>query len=208
MAALSSGTPRRRQRPLREETRERILDAAVALFFEVGPTAASVDAVAARAGLTKGAVYSSFGSKDELFASVVERLPTLLLTDVLRGAASRGDVEQALRGLGELVAKAPPPDAATAGIHELYAIALRNPTARETISAWVAGMIQAAADAQPADMAVPLRVSYRELWIVGQALIEGLVIRRALNPELVSEELIVAAMELLAGFVDDTAQRG
>jgi AcrR family transcriptional regulator len=203
MAPLSRRPPPKRQRPLREETRERILDAAVALFFEVGPTAASVEAVAARAGLTKGAVYSSFGSKDELFAAVVERLPTLLLTDVLAGATSRDDVQHALRKLGEMVATLPPPEAATAGIHELYAIALRNSTARETIASWVGRMIQDAADAQPADMTVPLRVSYRDLWIVGQALIEGLVIRRALNPDLVSDELIAAAIELLAGFVDD-----
>lgn len=205
MVGLSSGTPRQRRRPLREETRERILDAAVALFFEVGPTAATVDAVAARAGLTKGAVYSSFGSKDELFAAVVERLPTLLLTDVLQGATSRADAEAALRRLGELVATVPPPETATAGIHELYAIALRNPTARDTIATWIAGMIQAAADSEPDDMALSLRVSYRDMWIVGQALIEGLVIRRALNPELVSDELIIAAMQLLAGFVDDPA---
>jgi AcrR family transcriptional regulator len=200
---LSTEKPSQRKRPPREETRERVLDAALALFYELGPTAATVDAIAARAGLTKGAVYSSFATKDELFAATVERLPTTMYTDVLRDASNRGEVRRALAGFGRAVANMQPPDPATALIHELYAVALRNPNARETIATWVASLIEEAAAAVPAQLDGRMKVSYRDMWVVGQALLEGLFVRRATNPELVSDQLIIAAMELLAGFVDD-----
>ena len=46
--------------------------AAGEVFAERGFAAASLDQVAAAAGFTKGAVYSNFGSKDELFLALME----------------------------------------------------------------------------------------------------------------------------------------
>lgn len=51
----------------REATRQKLLDAAAQVFAEVGLDAASVEAVCERAGFTRGAFYSNFDSKDELF---------------------------------------------------------------------------------------------------------------------------------------------
>ena len=51
----------------RENTRARLLDAAAQVFAEVGLDGASVEAVCERAGFTRGAFYSNFESKDELF---------------------------------------------------------------------------------------------------------------------------------------------
>lgn len=51
----------------RENTRARLLAAAAEVFAEVGMDAASVEAVCERAGFTRGAFYSNFESKDELF---------------------------------------------------------------------------------------------------------------------------------------------
>lgn len=50
-----------------------ILDAARELFLEQGYAATSMDAVARAAGVSKATVYACFTSKDELFASMVER---------------------------------------------------------------------------------------------------------------------------------------
>jgi AcrR family transcriptional regulator len=55
-------------------TRGRILDAAEAEFAEHGYRAARIDSVAARAGLTRGAVYSNFPGKRALFLTVLCRL--------------------------------------------------------------------------------------------------------------------------------------
>ncbi len=59
---------------VREVTRERLLAAAADVFFVSGYGAASVDAVAAAAGYTTGAVYSNFGGKADLFIAVLERV--------------------------------------------------------------------------------------------------------------------------------------
>src|ERR1700689_5137899 len=67
--------PKTRVRPTRADTRARLLHAAGDVFAERGYDRASLDDVAAAAGLTKGAVYSSFASKDELFyALMAERI--------------------------------------------------------------------------------------------------------------------------------------
>lgn len=53
-------------------TRERILQAAGKLFHGEGIRAVSVDAVAARAGVTKRTLYYHFRSKDDLIAAYLE----------------------------------------------------------------------------------------------------------------------------------------
>lgn len=58
----------------REQTRARLLDAAHEVFSEVGMDAASVEAICERAGFTRGAFYSNFETKDELFLALVTRL--------------------------------------------------------------------------------------------------------------------------------------
>jgi AcrR family transcriptional regulator len=67
--------PRMSRRPITRaerklETRAAIVDAAARLFARAGIEATSVDAVAASVGLTKGAVYANFRSKQELIEAV------------------------------------------------------------------------------------------------------------------------------------------
>ena len=50
-----------------------MIEAAESLFVEQGFHATSVDQVAAEAGYTKGAVYSNFESKEDLFLAVYEQ---------------------------------------------------------------------------------------------------------------------------------------
>ncbi|GAA3029459.1 TetR/AcrR family transcriptional regulator [Microbacterium dextranolyticum] len=58
----------------REQTRARLLHAAHLVFAEVGMDAASVEAICERAGFTRGAFYSNFESKDELFLELITQL--------------------------------------------------------------------------------------------------------------------------------------
>ncbi|HUP73471.1 MAG TPA: TetR/AcrR family transcriptional regulator [Acidimicrobiales bacterium] len=57
-----------------EDTRTSLLDGAEQLFTDPGYAGATLDEVAERARVTKGAVYHHFGSKPVLFRAVVERL--------------------------------------------------------------------------------------------------------------------------------------
>ncbi|MFJ4650097.1 TetR/AcrR family transcriptional regulator [Nocardia sp. NPDC088792] len=50
-----------------------LLDAALELFAEQGFGATSIPEICARAGLTKGAFYSNYGDKDELFLALFDR---------------------------------------------------------------------------------------------------------------------------------------
>ena len=57
----------------RERTRAQLLDAAGEVFARRGFHAATVDEVAEAAGYTKGAVYSNFANKDELFLALLDQ---------------------------------------------------------------------------------------------------------------------------------------
>ena len=63
----------------RAEVRERLLSAGAAVFAEHGVHEARLDDVAARAGFSKGAVYSNFASKEDLLAQVMQRATNLVL---------------------------------------------------------------------------------------------------------------------------------
>lgn len=57
-----------------EATREALLDAAEAVFYERGVARASLEAIARRAGLTRGALYWHFDGKADLFRQLLERV--------------------------------------------------------------------------------------------------------------------------------------
>src|SRR6201995_2293956 len=54
------------------ETQSRLLDAAQDVFLRDGYEAAQLDEIAARAGRSKGAVYTHFKSKEDLFLALFE----------------------------------------------------------------------------------------------------------------------------------------
>src|ERR1700746_2437368 len=65
-----------RTRPTRGDTCEKLFAAAGRGFADQGIGGASIEAIAAAAGLTRGAFYSNFVSKDELALAMLEaRVP-------------------------------------------------------------------------------------------------------------------------------------
>ncbi len=81
-------------------TRERILQAAGKLFHGEGIRAVSVDAVAAKAGVTKRTLYYHFRSKDDLIAAYLEMRDQPNLAWFKRHyAASEGDVAARIEAL-------------------------------------------------------------------------------------------------------------
>jgi AcrR family transcriptional regulator len=61
-----------RTRPTRDDTCEKLFDAAARVFEEQGIGGASIEAIVAAAGFTRGAFYSNFASKDELIIAMLE----------------------------------------------------------------------------------------------------------------------------------------
>jgi AcrR family transcriptional regulator len=81
---------KRRGRPADSDgqTGQRILAAARECFAESGYAAASTHMVAARVGLTTGALYHHFGSKRELYLAVFDEVEQVMF-DRFRAAAAR-----------------------------------------------------------------------------------------------------------------------
>lgn len=72
-------------------TRESIIASATELFLRDGFTATSLEAVAAHAGFTRGAVYSNFANKISLGTAVIDELYDREIQRVLGLAESAGE---------------------------------------------------------------------------------------------------------------------
>lgn len=78
--------------------RERVLDAFAELLIDQGERAATLDAVAASAGVSKGGLLYHFGSKDALIDGLLDRLGELERADTERmRVAPEGVVEYFIR---------------------------------------------------------------------------------------------------------------
>jgi len=81
------------------DTRDRILDAAVALFAELGYDATSVAQIITRAGVAKGGFYHHFASKNELLYEVYGDLIESQLAGMRRIIDAGGAPDLVLRAL-------------------------------------------------------------------------------------------------------------
>lgn len=82
------------------QTRERILEAAEAVFGDNGYHDAIVDEIGRRTSLSKGGLYFHFPSKEDLFFAVLDRLAKRLVLKAERAAAIEGpELERAERAL-------------------------------------------------------------------------------------------------------------
>lgn len=68
-----------------ETRRAQILEAALECFASRGVHAATIDEIASAAGLSKGAVYHQFASKQELFLALADAYEDAIFTEWQRG---------------------------------------------------------------------------------------------------------------------------
>jgi len=190
--------------PSREEkkaaTRRRLLSAAAAVVAKQGAMAASLDAIAERAGLTKGAVYSNFDSKEDL---LFEMAGTYAGPSVHVEPRDGDTLAAYLERLGAETAKA---NRTTPGRMwrlgtEMYYFALRNARFRRlyaandrqnrAMTAEVFDRITAASGERPS-------MTGEELYTVVNALAVGLSEARLIDPDAVPDDLFPKAFRLLA----------
>ena len=86
---------RARTRPTRQDTINQLIDGARSAFVERGFYGASIDHICASAGLTRGAFYSAFGKKEDLFFALYDRMITDASTLFIAGLdrAARDDLD-------------------------------------------------------------------------------------------------------------------
>jgi AcrR family transcriptional regulator len=92
-----AGHNRRTQSERRAHTRGALIAAGRALFTERGFAGAGREEIVERAGLTRGALYHHFASKDDLFAVVYEEVERELTEAVVVAAAASADPVDGLR---------------------------------------------------------------------------------------------------------------
>jgi len=80
----------------KQETREALLDAGLALFAKEGLDAPSLDAICAHAGLTRGAFYVHFQAREDFIVAVMQKATHGFLDAVLLGTEGGFDLERAI----------------------------------------------------------------------------------------------------------------
>ncbi|QAT88641.1 TetR family transcriptional regulator [Corallococcus coralloides] len=80
---------RRTQAERRESTRRKLLDATIETLVEQGYARLTTVEVAKRAGVSQGALFTHFETKEELLAVAVEHLFPRLIQDFLAGVGAR-----------------------------------------------------------------------------------------------------------------------
>lgn len=117
-------TSRSRRLDYSESTRSALVESAVELFTRHGYAGTSLDAVAKRARLTKGALYHHFNGKQALFEAafdLVERAAVGRLSEVIGGAGADGDAaawDRAIRAVQVYVTSCLDPSYQRIVIHE------------------------------------------------------------------------------------------
>jgi AcrR family transcriptional regulator len=203
-----------RRRLTREEskarTRQELLRAASRLFLRNGFVATSLSDIAEEAGLTKGAVYSNFDSKEELFLA-------LLAGDQERAYAPQEDLAPRdlsfaqgddpivrARAWGEHLGALQPNRRNIALFLEMNAFALRNERTRAGVAEHNAQFFEdlgtGLRDILEAPDADPVM-----LGIIAQSLYVGLMMHGAFTGE-VDPALFATAYESLAAAARSTAR--
>lgn len=91
-----------RQAPTRSEHKHRAIQrAGTEIFLEVGYEAATMDTIAAKAGVSKQTVYNHFQSKDGLFKATVADLTSALMAPLVVRDRDGQPPERLLRALGQ-----------------------------------------------------------------------------------------------------------
>jgi AcrR family transcriptional regulator len=90
-----------RKRLTREESKEvtrvRLIEAAERLFVRKGFDDASVEEISETAGYSRGAFYSNFDNKEQVFLAVIDRRRPKALDDILQQASEPGERISAVR---------------------------------------------------------------------------------------------------------------
>jgi AcrR family transcriptional regulator len=174
----------------REQTRQELLTAAEACFVTNGFHATSVDQVAERAGYTKGAVYSNFAAKEDLFFAVYERRVEQRLTEVEPGLRQAG-AQQALDWLATTtIERRDRDDGWLAVFFEFWAHVLRHPELRDRFAAIHARFLEPLADAvrqlaEDRGLTLPADLTASQVVLAWNAMEVGLGLERLTQPQAV-----------------------
>lgn len=212
---MSATRPKRLTRKEKQaETRKQLLDAAERVFLRRGLQGSSVEEISAEAGFTRGAFYSNFKSKDELFVE-------LLQDRVYRQYARMAEEAQEQPGT--------PRERLRWGTERVRDVQ-KDDEGRWLFRLWLECLTQAARDAEFRELAASFWSGNRAL-VAGQikatfeelgrklplppdqiatamiGLDVGLAVQHLVDPEEVPLDVYVPLFDLLFGSLVDTEER-
>src|SRR5215204_5189838 len=188
----------------REQTRDDLIEAADHAFVDGGFHATSLDQIAAAAGYTKGAVYSNFVSKEDLFFAVYERRAAVAeaqMVELFEADAAAGLDRISADTSGRVNRD----DGWLAVFFEFWAHVIRHPELRGRFAAIhrrlqepvAAALVRVAAErgVELPDAALPLAVASGAMQI-------GLALERLTQPDVVDTALGVRMGHLLLAKIE------
>jgi AcrR family transcriptional regulator len=196
------------------DAREDLFDAAIEVVAERGFRQASVDEIAARAGLSKGAVYWHFASKEDLFFALLEeRLDRAFIDGVALLASAPPEQDMSVEASSRFVEVMRRQRYLVLVENEYWAMAVRDPKLRRRYARRQEGLRRGLAEALQArveHLGGPSieRDQAEGLATLVMSLIAGLAQERMISPSAVPDDLLGEALALLyRGLVERGATR-
>jgi AcrR family transcriptional regulator len=184
----------------KDQTRQRLLDAAQGIFMKKGFVAASVEDIAEAAGYTRGAFYSNFRSKPELFLELLRRDHEAMqadLQDIFKEGASREEMEDSVL---RYYSRLPFRNECFLLWVEAKLLAARDARFRTRFSAFMNEKLEGLTEyisEFSSQVGTPLTLPAATLAMGLMGLIDGVQFMRTVDPQNVSDQV---AETVLAGF--------
>lgn len=185
------------------ERRTRILDAAERVFARAGFHAATMNDVAAEAGMSPGNLYRYFASKDAIIAGMSERDRSMLAADFAALHPNDGDLLDQLEALGRRHLVEEPREKAVICL-QIWAEAARNEQMAAMCADFDGTVIEGLATAIRAAKAsgeLPADLDDMRFLLAISMMADGFFCRRGMDPNFdsaVAAETLFAAMRSLA----------
>jgi AcrR family transcriptional regulator len=199
-----------RKRLTREEskarTRQELIRAANRLFLRNGYTATSLANIADEAALTKGAVYSNFESKEDLFLALLQESdPEWTAPHDLSAVDGKSTADKAA-AFGTYAASQRPSRRHVAMFLEMNAVALRSERTRKWVGQHNEAFFAKFGEQLRETLDLPSDTDPKVLGLIAQSLYVGLLTHSAFDDD-ADEATFAQAYALLAGLGEAKAKK-
>jgi AcrR family transcriptional regulator len=185
------------RRPRREDVRRRLLSAASEVFLDKGYLDSSLEDIAGRAGLSKGAVYSNFASKQEIFGVLLAQRMSQMRQVVSRAIDTDSPAPYGHRASGVMAGNLIADSAWIELVLEFASRAGKDAAVRETYAPYLRFLHEALRHTLQTQFIGAPRPDDEGAEIVSVILIalhSGLTLGRATDPQRFTHELIEKAL--------------
>lgn len=190
----------------REQTQRRLLDAAQSVIARKGLVATSVEDIAGAAGYTRGAFYSNFRSKGDLFIELLRRDHRQAHDAMREALAADLEPEQLEQRVSEMYGQLYRSNEGFMNWTEARMLAARDPRFRAKLNALMMekrDVIAAFIEQFNQRLGLPMSAPPRQLAMGFMSLVEGVKLFRLSSPQDMTSE---SAESILTLFIDAVIQ--